>query len=135
MRSAGRGTCPIDLPLTAKRGSQDPAACRTALSCHDIGPQLQITDFGTNRELAREKVWSRIHLVPLLMAEGDRDDYRREQAALAREKAIMKDVKGWEVSRLAQHSWFESDCAFVFELGCRPEKEFTTAADIGRRIL
>ena len=32
------------------------------------------------------------------MAEGDRDTYRREQAALAREREIMKDVKGWEVS-------------------------------------
>jgi NADH dehydrogenase (ubiquinone) 1 alpha subcomplex subunit 13 len=50
-----------------------------------------------SRELEREKVWSRIHLVPLLLAEGDRDAYRREQAALAREKAIMKDVKDWEV--------------------------------------
>lgn len=50
------------------------------------------------RELKREKVWSRIHLVPLLLAEGDRDAFRREQAALAREKEIMKDVPGWEVS-------------------------------------
>ena len=50
------------------------------------------------RELQREKVWSRIHLVPLLLAEGDRDAYRRQQAALEREKAIMKDVPGWEVS-------------------------------------
>lgn len=49
------------------------------------------------RELEREKVWSRIHLVPLLMAEGDRDAYRRRQAALAREREIMKDVPGWEV--------------------------------------
>ncbi|KAF8663507.1 hypothetical protein AX16_001073 [Volvariella volvacea WC 439] len=48
------------------------------------------------RELAREKAWSRIHLVPLLMAESDRDMYRREQAAIAREREIMKDVKGWE---------------------------------------
>lgn len=32
------------------------------------------------------------------MAEGDRDGYRREQAALSREREIMKDVKGWEVS-------------------------------------
>lgn len=32
------------------------------------------------------------------MAEGDRDAYRRQQAAIAREKEIMKDVKGWEVS-------------------------------------
>lgn len=50
-----------------------------------------------SRELIRERAWSRIHLVPLLLAEGDRDTYRREQAALAREKEIMKDVKGWEV--------------------------------------
>ena len=50
-----------------------------------------------SRELQREKIWSRIHLVPLLLAEGDRDAYRREQAALAREKEIMKDVKDWEV--------------------------------------
>ncbi|EIW82283.1 hypothetical protein CONPUDRAFT_81807 [Coniophora puteana RWD-64-598 SS2] len=51
------------------------------------------------RELQREKVWSRIHLVPLLLAEGDRDAYRRQQAALAREKEIMKDVKGWEAGK------------------------------------
>ena len=42
-------------------------------------------------------MWSRIHLVPLLLAEGDRDAYRRRQAAIARESEIMKDVKGWEV--------------------------------------
>ena len=35
--------------------------------------------------------------MPMLMAEGDRDLYRRQQAALAREKEIMKDVPGWEV--------------------------------------
>ena len=33
----------------------------------------------------------------MLMAEGDRDLYRREQAGLEREKEIMKDVAGWEV--------------------------------------
>ncbi|KAG8882632.1 hypothetical protein FRB97_007978 [Tulasnella sp. 331] len=48
------------------------------------------------RELKREKAWARIHLVPMLMAEGDRDAYRRQEAALAREKEIMKDVPGWE---------------------------------------
>jgi hypothetical protein len=37
--------------------------------------------------------------VPILLAEGDRDAYRRQQAAFEREKEIMKDVKGWEVSR------------------------------------
>ena len=52
-----------------------------------------------SRELQREKIWSRIHLVPLLLAEGDRDAYRRERAALAREKEIMNGVKDWEVRR------------------------------------
>ncbi|KAJ3529495.1 hypothetical protein NMY22_g8979 [Coprinellus aureogranulatus] len=52
-----------------------------------------------HRELEREKLWSRIHLVPLLMAEGDRDVYRRQQAALSREKEIMKDVPGWEAGK------------------------------------
>ncbi|KAG8713928.1 hypothetical protein FRC08_012636 [Ceratobasidium sp. 394] len=51
------------------------------------------------RELRRENTWSRIHLVPLLLAEGDRDAYRREQAAQAREREIMKDVRGWEVGK------------------------------------
>lgn len=51
------------------------------------------------RELEREKTWSRINIVPLLMAENDRDIYRREKAALAREESIMKDVKGWEVGK------------------------------------
>ncbi|KAI0089055.1 GRIM-19 [Irpex rosettiformis] len=55
------------------------------------------------RELQREKAWSRIHLVPLLLAEGDRDAYRRQQAALAREKEIMKDVKGWEAGKSVYH--------------------------------
>ena len=33
----------------------------------------------------------------MLMAEGDRELYRRQQGALAREREIMKDVPGWEV--------------------------------------
>ncbi|ORX37617.1 GRIM-19 protein [Kockovaella imperatae] len=51
------------------------------------------------RELEREKKWSRIWLLPLLQAEMDRDIYRREQAALAREKIIMSDVPGWEAGK------------------------------------
>ncbi|CAJ0766687.1 18207_t:CDS:1, partial [Entrophospora sp. SA101] len=49
------------------------------------------------RELQREKVWSRIYLVPLLQAELDRDSYRRSLATLAKEEEIMKDVPGWKV--------------------------------------
>jgi NADH dehydrogenase (ubiquinone) 1 alpha subcomplex subunit 13 len=33
-----------------------------------------------------------------MLAEQDRDIYRRNVAQLAREKEIMKDVPGWEVS-------------------------------------
>jgi NADH dehydrogenase (ubiquinone) 1 alpha subcomplex subunit 13 len=42
-------------------------------------------------------MWSRIHLIPLLLAEADRKDYRAQQAVNAVERMIMQDVKGWEV--------------------------------------
>ncbi|KAI0320653.1 GRIM-19 [Amylostereum chailletii] len=51
------------------------------------------------RELQRELTWSRIHLVPLLLAEGDRDAFRRQHAAVEREKAIMQGVEGWEAGK------------------------------------
>ncbi|KAI0871698.1 NADH-ubiquinone oxidoreductase subunit [Hypoxylon argillaceum] len=41
------------------------------------------------RELAREKMWSRIHLIPLLQAEEDRDLVRRHLADQAREKELV----------------------------------------------
>ncbi|KAJ6538504.1 B16.6 subunit of GRIM-19, NADH:ubiquinone oxidoreductase [Mycena vulgaris] len=47
------------------------------------------------RELQREKTWARIHLVPLLMAEGDRAAYQLGQHGVAVEAEIMKGVKGW----------------------------------------
>lgn len=40
-------------------------------------------------ELAREKMWSRLHLVPLLQAEEDRDQVRRHFADKAREKELL----------------------------------------------
>lgn len=40
-------------------------------------------------ELAREKMWSRIHLIPLLQAEEDRDQVRRYFADQAREKELL----------------------------------------------
>ena len=42
-----------------------------------------------NSELAREKMWARIHLIPLLQAEEDRDQVRRHWAQQAREKELM----------------------------------------------
>ena len=40
-------------------------------------------------ELAREKTWARIHLIPVLQAEEDRDQVRRYLADKAREKELL----------------------------------------------
>ena len=40
-------------------------------------------------ELGREKMWSRIHLTPLLQAEEDRDQVRRYYANKEREKDLL----------------------------------------------
>lgn len=40
-------------------------------------------------ELAREKMWARIHLIPMMQAEEDRDQVRRMLADKAREKALL----------------------------------------------
>lgn len=42
-----------------------------------------------HNELAREKMWARIHLIPLLQAEADRDQVRRHWAEQARERELM----------------------------------------------
>ncbi|CAG8976927.1 hypothetical protein HYALB_00008838 [Hymenoscyphus albidus] len=42
-----------------------------------------------HNELAREKMWSRIYITPLLTAEEDRDLVRRHYADLAREKELL----------------------------------------------
>jgi NADH dehydrogenase (ubiquinone) 1 alpha subcomplex subunit 13 len=43
----------------------------------------------SNSELAREKMWSRIHLIPMLQAEEDRDQVRRHFADKARERELL----------------------------------------------
>lgn len=65
--------------------------------CTSLRHENRCSDVPRSRELQREKAWSRIHLVPLLLAESDRDVYRRNFAALEREKEIMKDMPEWEV--------------------------------------
>jgi len=50
------------------------------------------TDASRCSELAREKMWSRIHLIPLLTAEEDRDLARRHFADQAREKELLGKV-------------------------------------------
>ncbi|WFD05675.1 hypothetical protein MVES1_001007 [Malassezia vespertilionis] len=52
-----------------------------------------------NSELARERAWSRIYLTPFLLAEADRDSFRREHAANLREEQVMKGVPGWEADK------------------------------------
>ena len=54
----------------------------------------------TISELAREKMWSRIYLIPLLEAEEDRDQVRRYLAAQEREKELMgKTEKAYHSDR------------------------------------
>jgi len=40
-------------------------------------------------ELGREKMWSRIHLIPVMQAEEDRDQVRRMLADKARERELL----------------------------------------------
>jgi hypothetical protein len=40
-------------------------------------------------ELAREKIWGRLHILPLLQAEEDRDQVRRYYADKAREQQLL----------------------------------------------
>ena len=50
--------------------------------------------------MAREKMWSRIHLIPLLQAEEDRDLVRRHLADQAREKELLgKNFKVYNSDR------------------------------------
>ncbi|KAJ5372530.1 hypothetical protein N7517_004536 [Penicillium concentricum] len=55
------------------------------------------------RELAREKMWSRLHLAPLLQAEEDRDQVRRHYADKAREKELLgTDAKIYNSDRFVR---------------------------------
>ncbi|KAK6855249.1 hypothetical protein PG995_008781 [Apiospora arundinis] len=58
-----------------------------------VSPSITISlpRAGIPTELAREKMWSRIHLIPLLQAEEDRDLARRHMADQAREKQLTGD--------------------------------------------
>lgn len=50
------------------------------------GKLLSIT---SRSELVRERMWARIHLIPALQAEEDRDQVRRQLADKAREKELL----------------------------------------------
>lgn len=50
-----------------------------------------------NREIDREQVLGKLYIIPFMLVEAEREDYRRNYYSLMREAMIMKDVKGWEV--------------------------------------
>lgn len=57
-------------------------------------------------ELAREKIWSRLHILPLLQAEEDRDQARRFFADKARERELLgQETKVYNSDRYAFHSF------------------------------
>ncbi|KAI7964497.1 hypothetical protein MJO29_002595 [Puccinia striiformis f. sp. tritici] len=75
------------------------------------------------RELKRENMWSRIHLVPILTAENDRDQFRRNRAQLDREREIMKDDPDWVVGQSVYNTKFSFNLSiliiyfFIFSWG------------------
>ncbi|OAA59789.1 NADH-ubiquinone oxidoreductase subunit [Niveomyces insectorum RCEF 264] len=57
-------------------------------------------------ELAREKMWSRIHLIPLLQAEEDRDQVRRHLADQARERELLgSNMRVYEQDRFVRPTY------------------------------
>ncbi|KAJ5766915.1 uncharacterized protein N7511_004531 [Penicillium nucicola] len=55
------------------------------------------------RELAREKMWSRLHITPLLQAEEDRDQVRRHFADKARANELLgSDAKVYNSDRFVR---------------------------------
>jgi hypothetical protein len=57
----------------------------------------------TPSELAREKMWARIHLIPLLQAEEDRDQIRRHFADAERQKALTGSDDGFKLGKGDYH--------------------------------
>ncbi|KAF2144790.1 uncharacterized protein K452DRAFT_223043 [Aplosporella prunicola CBS 121167] len=92
---------PQDMPPT---GGYEPVQYRRNLPARGFRPSVYVAGIGLlmtygfyklgkgireHNELAREKMWSRIHLIPLLTAEEDRDLVRRHLANQAREKELL----------------------------------------------
>ncbi|KAL9019456.1 MAG: hypothetical protein Q9185_003247 [Variospora sp. 1 TL-2023] len=59
-----------------------------------------------HNELAREKMWSRIYLIPLLQAETDRDQVRRYWADQGREQELLgKTTKVYHSDRFVRPTY------------------------------
>lgn len=68
-------------------------------------------------ELAREKMWSRIHLIPLLTAEEDRDLVRRHWADIAREKELLgSETKVYHGTRYALRTSLHKYYSWLYRL-------------------
>ncbi|CAD6564824.1 MAG: hypothetical protein ASARMPRED_005694 [Alectoria sarmentosa] len=89
--------CTYGLYKTGKGIREQKYATTSApsLACPNKTPRgrdwsfLNPSHAGMAGELAREKMWSRIHLIPMLQAEEDRDLVRRTWADKARERELM----------------------------------------------
>ena len=63
-------------------------------------------------EYAREKMWGRIHLIPLLQAESDRDHVRRYLADQAREKELLgSNTKVYNTDRYVRPTYAATPAA------------------------
>ncbi|OQO12498.1 hypothetical protein B0A48_03140 [Cryoendolithus antarcticus] len=92
---------PQDMPPV---GGYEPVQYRRNLPARGFKPAYYLVAMGVvmtygfyrvgqgireQNELAREKMWSRIHLIPVLQAEEDRDLVRRHLADKARERELL----------------------------------------------
>ena len=84
-----------------------PAPFHLTPSCTPYHHNSRSNDSLSQRsELAREKMWSRIYLTPLLQAEEDRDQARRYFADQAREKELFgTQTSAYNSDRYVSSSW------------------------------
>jgi hypothetical protein len=87
-------------------------------------------------ELAREKMWARIHLIPALQAEEDRDQVRRYLADKAREKELLgSETKIYNSDRYVMKHHLEQEEQMNDWLQVRPAnlRDYSRARDeVGR---
>ncbi|PLW16617.1 hypothetical protein PCANC_10398 [Puccinia coronata f. sp. avenae] len=83
------------------------------------------------RELKRENMWSRIHLVPILTAENDRDLFRRQRAQLDREREIMKDDPNWVVGQSVYNTKLSPAFPTHFPASPYPSTSFSCCCRLG----
>lgn len=65
-------------------------------------------------ELKREKMWSRIYLLPLLQLEQDRDMVRRTLLHHKREGEMMSNIPWWEVKSTYHDDAFHPPTTTIF---------------------